>query len=196
MTDYFSQYSGTAAAAADQYGIPQPIFFGLIQQESSWNPSASASTSSAFGFTQLLSGTAQDLGVNRFDPVQNLYGGAQYLASMPGSNWTDKLAHYYQGPGATIASSGLSYAKGVLDKASKFLTSGTAVDAARLAAGDPTALLSLGGDLFGGGGDSCGINPICYLRQWITSTSFFARLALATLALLFILGGLYLMKDD
>jgi soluble lytic murein transglycosylase-like protein len=37
---YFDQYSGAAAGYADQYNIPQPIFFGLIQQESSWNPFA------------------------------------------------------------------------------------------------------------------------------------------------------------
>jgi hypothetical protein len=203
---YFDQYSGAAGGFANQYGIPQPIFFGLIQQESSWNPFADAPTSSAYGFTQLLKGTASDLGVNRMDPIQNLQGGARYLASMPGSNWTEKLAHYYQGPGAKIGSDGLAYANGVLDKAKKMFGLGgdvgdavkTGASAAACAAGDPMACMSAAGGLFGfgGDGDGCGtFDFICKLRKWITESEFFTRLALATLALLFILGGLYLMKE-
>lgn len=195
MTDYFSQYGGIAGSYADLNNIPRPIFYGLIDQESSWNPFADASTSSAYGFTQLLKGTANQLGVDRYNPTQNLMGGAQYLASMPGSTWTEKLAHYYQGPNASIGQSGLNYAQSVLNKAKKYLTGENITDVARAALGDPTALFSLGGNILGGG-DSCGINPICYLRQWIEQSSFFTRLALASLALLFILGGLYLMKGN
>ncbi len=199
---YFDQWSGTASQAASQYGVPQNIFFGLIDQESSWNPNADAPSSSAYGFTQLLSGTASDLGVNRFNPTQNLFGGAQYLSQMPGSNWIEKLAHYYQGPAAKIGSDGLAYAKGVLDKAKKYMsgdTVSTAIDAGRCIAGDPTGCASAFGDISSaifGGEDSCGLNPICYLRQWIDESGFFQRLALASLALLFVLGGLYLYKQN
>lgn len=199
---YFDQYSGAASGYAQQYNIPTPIFFGLIDQESSWNPNAAASGSSAFGFTQLLSGTANDLGVNAHDPLQNLQGGAEYLASMPGSTWTEKLAHYYQGPGANIGASGLAYAQGVLDKAKKFLNGGSISDiagdatkAAACTAGDPLACASLAGNVFGGG-DQCGMfDFICKLQKWISSSNFFTRLALAALALLLVLGGLYLMKE-
>src|SRR6185503_21370542 len=117
---YFDQYSGAAAGYADQFGIPQPIFFGLIQQESSWNPNARAGTTSAYGFGQLVNGTARQLGVNQNNPLDQLRGAAQYLASMPGGDWGTKLAHYYQGPGASIGSSGLNYANSVLTKAKKF----------------------------------------------------------------------------
>lgn len=194
---YFDQYSGAAAGYASQYNIPTPIFFGLIQQESSWNPYADAPNSSAYGFTQLLSGTAKELGVNVNDPLQQLRGGAQYLASMPGSTWTEKLAHYYQGPNATIGASGLAYASSVLDKAKKLFNGDTISDVtngARCAAGDPTACLALGNNVLGG--DGCGmLDFVCKLRKWITESSFFMRLALATLALLLVLGGLYLMKE-
>lgn len=200
---YFDQYSGAASDYAGQYGIPQPIFFGLIQQESSWNPYAHASTSSAYGFGQLVKGTAAQLGVDQSNPLDQLRGSAQYLASMPGSNWTEKLAHYYQGPGAKIGSDGLKYANSVLDKAKK-LFGGANVDAetiaqgAECAAGNPLACAQAGAGILGigGGGDGCGtFDFVCKLRKWVSESEFFTRLALATLALLFILGGLYLMKD-
>jgi hypothetical protein len=182
---------------AQQYSIPTPIFFGLIQQESSWNPNADAPNSSAFGFTQLLSGTAKDLGVNLSNPLDQLRGGAQYLASMPGGTWTEKLAHYFQGPGATINSSGLSYAKGVLDKAKQFLNGASIDDAANgaaCAAGDPLACASLAQNVLGS--DDCGMfDFVCKLQKWVSKSNFFTRLALATLALLLVLGGLYLMKE-
>ena len=37
------------------------------------------SPKNAFGLTQLMPGTAADLGVNRYDVEQNLRGGARYL---------------------------------------------------------------------------------------------------------------------
>jgi hypothetical protein len=42
---------------------------------------------------------------------------------------------------------------------------------------------------------SCGVNPICYLREWISSSSFFSRLALALFAFIVIFAAFYLMKD-
>jgi hypothetical protein len=195
VPDYYNQYSGAAAGYAAQYNIPPPIFFGLIQQESSWNPFADAPNSSAYGFTQLLSGTANDLGVNVSNPLDQLKGGAEYLASMPGSTWTEKLAHYYQGPGAAINSSGLAYAQSVLEKAKSFLNGGTLSDVANggaCAAGDPMACLSLAN---GAGGDCGMFDFVCKLQKWVSQSNFFTRLALAALALLLVLGGLYLMKE-
>jgi hypothetical protein len=211
---YFDQYSGAAAGFASQYSIPAPVFFGLIQQESSWNPFASPGTTSAYGFTQLTNAAANQMGVNKYNPLQNLQGGAAYLSSMPGNTWAEKLAHYYQGPGANIGQAGMQYANSVLAKAQKMFGWGgdggssggginvggaaaTAAQGAACVAGDPMACMSAAGSLFGiGGGNDCGtFDFICKLRKWITESEFFTRLALATLALLFILGGLYLMKD-
>jgi hypothetical protein len=200
---YFDQYSGAAGGYADQYGIPQPIFFGLIQQESSWNPFAQASTSSAHGFTQLTRGAAAQVGADVNNPLDQLRGGAQYLASMPGNTWTEKLAHYYSGP-AKITQDGLSYASSVLDKAKKFLNGGSmdTIEQGGMCAAsggtDIMACASAAGSILGigGGGDGCGsLDFVCKLREWVTQSSFFTRLALATLALLLVLGGLYLMKE-
>jgi hypothetical protein len=206
MPDYFSQYSATAAGFAAQYGVPQSVGFGLIQQESGWNPFAVGDNGAAIGFGQLHAGAAADVGVNRFDPVQNLQGSMAYLGSMikkTGGDVTLGLAYYNQGAGATgtALQKGLAYANSVLDKAKGFLGGGTGSDVAngaKCAAGDPLACASLGGSLLGLGGDANGCGTfdfICKLQKWVSESNFFTRLALATLALLLVLGGLYLMKE-
>lgn len=202
---FFGQYSGAAAGYAQQYNIPQPILFGLIQQESSWNPFAVGDNGAAYGFGQLHAGAASDTGVNRFDPLGNLQGTASYLSRQfkKYGNWTDALSAYNQGHSGTSA--GLSYANSVLDKAKKLFGGGnidpsTVANGAACAAGDPMACASAAGSLLGltgGSGSECGtLDFVCKIREWVSQSSFFTRLALATLALLLVLGGLYLMKGN
>jgi hypothetical protein len=199
MPDFYGQYSGAAAGYANQYNIPQPIFFGLIQKESSWNPFAVGDNGAAYGFGQLHAGAASDVGVDRFNPLQNLQGSAAYLSRQyqKYGNWTDALSAYNQGHAGT--SKGLAYANSVLDKAKKLFGGGD-IDvgsAAACAAGNPLACASAGASLLGlGGSGGCGsLDFVCKLREWVSQSNFFTRLALATLALLLVLGGLYLMKE-
>lgn len=201
---YFSTYEPYAIQAANQYSIPVPIFNSLIQQESSWNPYASPGTTSAYGLTQLTTAAANQVGANPFDPISNLYGGAAYLASMPGNNWTTKLAHYFQGPNATINSSGLNYANQILGRVGGVVKSigdtiknelglgdiaKTGASAAACIGGDP---LACAGVLGIGSGATDWVTEI---KNWISSTGFFQRIALALVALLLILGAIYTLKD-
>jgi soluble lytic murein transglycosylase-like protein len=66
---------------ADQHGIDPVLFEALVWQESRWSPHA-RSPKGAIGLTQLMPGTARQLGVNPLDPVANLEGGARYLKTM------------------------------------------------------------------------------------------------------------------
>ncbi|MEL7182324.1 MAG: lytic transglycosylase domain-containing protein [Pseudomonadota bacterium] len=96
-----SQFIGPAREAARRHGIPEDLFLRLIRQESGWNPNA-VSNKGAMGLAQLMPGTARGLGVNPRDPIQNLDGGARYLAQQyrKFGSWRLALAAYNAGPGA------------------------------------------------------------------------------------------------
>lgn len=71
-------YYGLMSSVACEQGIPVGLFDAMILRESGYDPAA-LSTKQAFGFAQLMPGTATALGVNRYDPLQNMRGGARYL---------------------------------------------------------------------------------------------------------------------
>lgn len=189
-----------------RYGIPTDIWRGLIATESGYNPYAANPVSSARGYTQLLKGTAVELGVNRLDPAQNLDGGARYLSQQfkTFGTWDKAVAAYYQGPGSVkkkgITSAGKDYVGKVFKNAGKTIddfTDGIKDNtAARVALAGATAGISeaviAGADILGLG-DKCGDwDFICKLREWLKEDNFFIRLTMIVLALIFIGGGLYL----
>lgn len=98
---YRGVYAGMAREAARRYGIPEDLFLRLVQQESNWDPRA-RSHKGAIGLAQLMPFTARSLGVDPHDPVQNLNGGARYLAEQyrKFGSWRLALAAYNAGPGA------------------------------------------------------------------------------------------------
>ena len=71
-------YYGLMSGIACEYGIPTGLFDAMIIRESGYQASI-YSPKNAFGLTQLMPGTAEGLGVNRYDIEQNLRGGARYL---------------------------------------------------------------------------------------------------------------------
>lgn len=98
---YRGQYLADAQAAARRHGVPEDLFLRLVQQESGWNPKAE-SHKGAIGLAQLMPATAQRLGVDPADPLQNLDGGARYLRQQYDrfGNWRLALAAYNAGPEA------------------------------------------------------------------------------------------------
>ena len=92
-------YVVEAKRLAKEYGLPENIFLALIHQESRFDANA-LSPAGAIGLTQLMPGTASDMGVDPRDPMQNLEGGARYLAQQYKAfgEWPLALAAYNAGP--------------------------------------------------------------------------------------------------
>ncbi|HEX8569773.1 MAG TPA: lytic transglycosylase domain-containing protein [Caulobacteraceae bacterium] len=73
-------YAEAIAKAAARHGLDPKLLHALVVVESAYRATA-VSPVGAAGLTQLMPGTAADLGVrNRMDPLTNLQGGAAYLA--------------------------------------------------------------------------------------------------------------------
>jgi soluble lytic murein transglycosylase-like protein len=72
------QYQAMADLVARQHQLDPLLFRALITQESAWNPRA-VSVKGAIGLGQLMPATAQALGVDPYQPRQNLVGSARYL---------------------------------------------------------------------------------------------------------------------
>ncbi|WP_312597968.1 lytic transglycosylase domain-containing protein [Brevundimonas sp.] len=81
LPDLDQPYSAMIDEAASLHALDPKLLHAVVIVESAYNPSA-RSPAGAGGLTQLMPGTANDLGVrDRFDPSENLRGGADYLAS-------------------------------------------------------------------------------------------------------------------
>jgi hypothetical protein len=91
-------------------GIPFGTLNQLINVENrNWDPNLpnqpapGKKPTSALGLTQVLSGTAGDIGItDRYSPEQQIFGGAAYLAGgMPNApaDLASRLAQYGEGPG-------------------------------------------------------------------------------------------------
>jgi soluble lytic murein transglycosylase-like protein len=86
---------------ASETGLDAKLLHALVIVESAYDPSATSPVG-ARGLTQLMPGTARELGVsNAFDIEQNLRGGARYLAIQIGrfGDLRLALAAYNAGPG-------------------------------------------------------------------------------------------------
>lgn len=87
--------------SALRHGIDPRLFASLVWAESNFHPGA-VSHAGAIGLSQLMPFTAQRLGVDPWNPIQNLEGGARYLAAQHATfgRWDLALAAYNAGPGA------------------------------------------------------------------------------------------------
>lgn len=92
-------YDAMSSAACDA-GVPVGLFDALVLAESAYNLTAT-SPKNAYGLAQLMPGTAAGLGVDRYDPTQNLRGGARYLRAQLDTfgQVPLALAAYNAGPG-------------------------------------------------------------------------------------------------
>ncbi len=88
--------------AATTYDLPKPLLEAIAWRESAFHTQA-VSRAGAFGVMQLMPATARDLGIDRYDVRQNIFGGAAYvrtLLNLYGGDLRLTLAAYNAGPQA------------------------------------------------------------------------------------------------
>lgn len=91
---------GLVKRIAREEGVDETVFLSLVFQESRFNPCVTSPVG-AYGLTQLMPGTAADLGVNPHDIEDNLRGGARYFKQQLRKFGSVELAlaAYNAGPG-------------------------------------------------------------------------------------------------
>lgn len=101
LTPAGRRWAPAIVAAAGNAGVDPRLLAALVWAESAFQPQA-RSSAGAIGLTQLMPGTARGLGVDPTDPLQNLEGGARYLARQLAGFGSPALAlaAYNAGPGA------------------------------------------------------------------------------------------------
>lgn len=105
----------TIISYAHQFGLDPSLVNAVILQESGFHsgiigPFVHAGSERAVGLMQLLPSTAKELGVNPYDPGQNLWGGIGYLARLLNAyrgNLRLALASYNAGPNAVARHHGI-----------------------------------------------------------------------------------------
>jgi soluble lytic murein transglycosylase-like protein len=109
-TAYIRDYDGIITQASRRFGLDPSLVKAVIEAESCYDHEA-VSEKGAQGLMQLMPETASDLNVNDpFDPEENIFGGARYLAMMMRrfNNDTKRaVAAYNAGPQAVETHDGI-----------------------------------------------------------------------------------------
>lgn len=100
LNDRVLRWQKEIEASAEKYQLEPALLAAVIEQESGGESDA-LSPAGAIGLMQLMPSTAELMGVDPYDPTQNIDGGAHYLKLQIG-NFGDiqtALAAYNAGPG-------------------------------------------------------------------------------------------------
>ncbi len=103
-----ARWAPALVGAARRAGMEPRLLAALVWTESRFESTA-VSPVGAIGLTQLMPGTARQLGVDPHDPVQNLLGGARYVRAQIADFGDARLglAAYNAGPGRVEAAGGV-----------------------------------------------------------------------------------------
>jgi hypothetical protein len=189
-------YQAYADAAAQQYGVPVPLFEWQIGQESSWNPYAQANGSSAYGIAQFTSGTANMFNINPANPYQSITAAAQYdsqLANANGGNWLDALTSYGTlnpsnwagGTGSQGYQTALSGAQAALASVGQNLGVGAVLNPLGAAANIAGATVA---------GATGASDPVKAFEQWLSSSV--PSIAIVVIGIILLIGAMLMFAKS
>jgi len=98
-----TEFDDLIRKSAAQFGVPEPIAFGLFATESNFNPRAvgpNTRSGNAIGIAQFMPSTAKEMGVDPTKPDQAIPGAMRYLRQQFDAfgGWEPALAAYNWGP--------------------------------------------------------------------------------------------------
>ena len=98
-------YSDLIAPTARRIGVNTELVKSIVKAESAFNPDV-VSPKGALGLMQVMPATANEMGLDASDPIQNLEAGTRYLKwllarySKTSNGLARAIAAYNAGPGA------------------------------------------------------------------------------------------------
>jgi len=104
-----ASFAAALQAASAATGVSPALLTAVATVESDEEPNVVSDTG-AIGYMQLEPATAASLGVNPYNPTQNVLGGAEYLAQQITTfhgNLVEAIAAYNAGPGAVETYGGI-----------------------------------------------------------------------------------------
>lgn len=178
-----SPYFAQAGSIAQNHGINPSVFQAIIGSESGFNPSAT--NGDAVGIAQFMPSTAQQYGVNRYDPTSSLAGAATYYGNLLQQCNGDyicastKYGTLPTGGNLTQNQQLLLQMEASADKAN-----GLSVSVAGAPSGSPLQNM-----------DACGTyDYVCKVRQWVAESAANGLTIVAGLILLIV--GLVMLKNN
>ncbi len=103
----------TIFVASKDFNVPSALVLSIIKEESDFNINA-LSDNGAIGLMQLMPETAKSIGVDPYNPLQNIIGGIYYLRyclNLKNENIVLALACYNAGPDGGVPYSTYIYIK-------------------------------------------------------------------------------------
>lgn len=97
--------------ASRQFNVPSGLILAVMREESDFNINA-VSPKGAIGLMQLMPATASAIGVNPYNPAENVIGGVYYLRyclNLKDDNIAMALACYNAGPNGGVPYSTYDY---------------------------------------------------------------------------------------
>ncbi|MHB8292451.1 MAG: lytic transglycosylase domain-containing protein [bacterium] len=113
--DSYGKIVNAVYTASKDFDVPSALVLSVMEEESDFNINA-VSPAGAIGLMQLMPATAKQIGVNPYNPIQNIVGGVYYLRyclNLKNNNIALALACYNAGPNGGVPNPTYNYIRNI-----------------------------------------------------------------------------------